>query len=281
MNVLNQRKPGAIRDHGQLRTQMYLSDVAAMGIHNPGCASTQRWFCEDDAVTETWTDSLWSEASAIYQAILDHPFLRGLTSGTLPPDRFGYYVAQDAHYLRDYARALAVVAGKAPTHAAAGMFARHSAATVDVELALHASLLPELGLDPADLDGIGVSPSTLSYTSYLLATVHGGSFVEGLAAILPCYWIYARVGAELCERGSPDPRYQRWIDTYAGEEFGTVVAEVLTFADLVGQQLGAAEAIRARQHFVTTARYEWMFWDAAWRLEQWPIIAAGAGNVSS
>src|SRR5664279_2702420 len=182
-------------------------------------------------MTRTWTDSLWAEGSASYQAILEHPFLRGLTSGSLDPERFAYYVAQDAHYLRDYARALAVVGAKAPTHAAAGMFARHAADTVDVEIALHQTLLPEFGLDPAGLDAVPVSPTTLGYTSYLLATVYGGSFAEGLAAVLPCYWIYARVGAALVEKGSPDPRYQRWIDTYAGDAFAATVADVLALAD--------------------------------------------------
>ena len=222
-------------------------------------------------MTRTWTDSLWAEGSASYQAILEHPFLRGLTSGSLDPERFAYYVAQDAHYLRDYARALAVVGAKAPTHAAAGMFARHAADTVDVEIALHQTLLPEFGLDPAGLDAVPVSPTTLGYTSYLLATAHGGSFAEGLAAVLPCYWIYARVGAALLDQGSPDQRYQRWIDAYAGEDFASTVTEVLTFADSVGTDLGAADDARARRHFAITSRYEWMFWDAAWRLERWPI----------
>ena len=222
-------------------------------------------------MTRTWTDSLWAEGSASYQAILEHPFLRGLTSGSLDPERFAYYVAQDAHYLRVYARALAVVGAKAPTHAAAGMFARHAADTVDVEIALHRTLLPEFGLDPAGLDAIPVSPTTLGYTSYLLATAHGGSFAEGLAAVLPCYWIYARVGAALLDQGSPDQRYQRWIDAYAGEDFASTVAEVLSFADSVGPDLVAADDARARRHFAITSRYEWMFWDAAWRLERWPI----------
>ena len=228
--------------------------------------------CQDGRVTQTWTASLWGEGSATYRAILEHPFLSELTSGTLPPEKFGYYLAQDAHYLRDFARALAVVGSKAPTLGVAGMFARHAGATVDVELALHESLLPELGLDPARLEFIPVSPTTLGYTSYLLATAHGGSFAEGLAAVLPCYWIYARVGAALLERGSPDPRYQRWIDTYGGEEFAVTVAEVLACGDTVGAGLGPVDDARARQHFAITARYEWMFWDAAWRLEQWPPI---------
>jgi thiaminase/transcriptional activator TenA len=26
-----------------------------------------------------------------------------------------------------------------------------------------------------------------------------------------------------------------------------------------------------RHHFLTTSKYEWMFWDASYRREQWPI----------
>jgi thiaminase/transcriptional activator TenA len=219
----------------------------------------------------SWTARLWSESAGVYAAILDHPFLAGLTSGALDARAFAYYVAQDAHYLREYARALAIVGAKAPTHADTGMFARHAAGTVDVELALHGTLLDELGLDAAAVDRTPVAPTTRAYTSYLLATAYGGSFAEGVAAVLPCYWIYAEVGAALVAQGSPDARYQRWIDTYAGEEFAAVVDEVLALADRIGPALGAVDEARARAHFATTARYEWMFWDAAWRQEPWPL----------
>ena len=182
-------------------------------------------------MTQSWTGDLWTVAEGTYGAILDHPFVEGLTSGTLEEASFAYYVVQDAHYLRDYARTLAIVGAKAPTHADTGLFATHAAETVEVELALHETLLPELGLDPAVVAGTTVSPTTTGYTSYLLATAYGGSFAEGLAAVLPCYWIYARVGAALVEKGSPDPRYQRWIDTYAGDAFAATVADVLALAD--------------------------------------------------
>jgi thiaminase (transcriptional activator TenA) len=220
---------------------------------------------------DSWTARLWSEAAGTYAAILEHPFLAGLTDGSLDPDAFAHYVVQDAYYLRDFARALTVVGSKAPTHAGVGMFARHAAGTVDVELALHESLLPELGLDPGTIAATPVAPTTRAYTSYLLATAHGGTFADGVAAVLPCYWIYAEVGAELVKRGSPDPRYQRWIDTYADAEYQAIVAEALALTDDVGPTLSAADDARARAHFATTARYEWMFWDAAWRREVWPI----------
>jgi thiaminase/transcriptional activator TenA len=225
-------------------------------------------------VADTWTTRLWSAAEPIYAAILEHPFLTGLTDGSLPPAAFAYFLGQDAHYLRDYARALAVVGAKAPTHADVGMFGRHAAETAEVELALHTTVLPQLGVDAASL---APSPTTTAYTSYLLATAYGGSFADGLAAVLPCYWIYLRVGQALVERGSPDPRYQRWIDTYSGDGFVATVAEVLAVADRTAESLGVEEEQRARRHFVATARYEWMFWDAAWRGEQWPL---GAGSAT-
>lgn len=219
----------------------------------------------------SWSTRLWQEMEPTYAAILAHPFLTGLTDGTLDRGTFGYYVTQDMHYLRDYARALAVVGAKAPTQADTAMFARHAAGAVEVELALHATLLPDLGPDVAAVVDAAVAPATRAYTSYLLATAYGGSFAEGLAAVLPCYWIYAQVGKDLLERGSPDPHYQRWIDTYAGEEFTEIVAKVLALVDRTGPTLGPAEEARARTHLATTARYEWMFWDAAYRCEDWPL----------
>jgi thiaminase (transcriptional activator TenA) len=220
---------------------------------------------------EAWSTRLWTEIEPIFAAILAHPFVTGLRDGTLDIDAFAQYVAQDVHYLRDYARALAIVGAKAPSLADTAMFARHAAEVFDVELALHGSLLPEIGLDSAAVSAAPVTPTTRAYTSYLLATAYGGSFAEGLAAILPCYWIYARVGAALAESGSTDRRYQLWIDSYGGEEFAATVAEVLALTDRVGLTLSASEEEIARAHFATTSRYEWMFFDAAHRRETWPV----------
>lgn len=219
----------------------------------------------------SWTTALWSEIAPIFDAIVAHPFVTGLTDGSLASDAFAGYVAQDVHYLRTYARALGLVAAKAPTLAGTAVFARHAAEVFDVELSLHDELLPALGLSAEAVDAAPMSPTTQAYNSYLLATAYGGSFADGLAAVLPCYWIYAEVGAELLARGSTDPRYQRWIDSYGGDDFAATVTEVLDLADRTGPTLTPADEAAARAHFVTTARYEWMFFDAAYRREVWPV----------
>jgi thiaminase/transcriptional activator TenA len=215
-------------------------------------------------------DDLWSDITAVYDAILAHPFLTGLADGTLPRETFRHYVVQDAHYLRGYARALAVCAAKAPTEDATVMFAGHAAGAIAAERDLHASLLDELGT--LDLDGDDeVAPATQAYLSYLLATAHGGSYADAVGAVLPCYWIYARVGEHLLATGSPDPLYARWIAMYGGEDFQAVVDAVLAETDRAAGTLSPTDLARMRAHFVTTSRYEWMFWDGAYRRETWPV----------
>ena len=176
---------------------------------------------------ERFRHRMWSAMEGIFARILAHPFVAGLTDGSLPRDAFAHYVVQDALYLVDYARALAIVGAKGPDEHAIAKFAAHAQGAIEVERSLHLGLFRELGVTDAEVRAAPVMPTTLAYTSYLLRSCHQGSFAEGLAAVLPCYWIYAEVGARLLVRSSPDPAYARWIATYGGEEFGKIVADVL------------------------------------------------------
>jgi thiaminase/transcriptional activator TenA len=222
-------------------------------------------------MADSLTAGLWQGITDIYQAILAHPFVSGLTDGSLPPESFAFYVVQDVLYLRRFAQALAAVGSRAPDTAGTEMFARHAASIVQVEMGLHDSLLAGLGIDPSSLDSAEEAPTTLAYNSYLIAATLGGSYAEGIGAVLPCYWIYWEVGKHLLAAGSPDPRYQRWIDTYSGDEYGSDVREVLAVADKLGPDLAPAERIRVQRHFRVTSRYEWMFWDMGYRRQSWPV----------
>jgi thiaminase/transcriptional activator TenA len=217
------------------------------------------------------TDELWSAIEPVYDEILAHPFLAGLTDGTLPRQAFRYFVVQDSHYLRDYARALAVCAAKAPGEAEVRAFADDAVGAIAAEQGMHAEFLTAFGDTAEQAAAEPVMPTTRAYTSYLLATVYGGSFAEAVAAVLPCYWIYARVGERLLAASSPEPLYAKWIATYGDEQFQSVVRRVLDLTDRLGTEISPAERRRMVEHFTTTSTYEWMFWDAAWRGETWPV----------
>jgi thiaminase/transcriptional activator TenA len=219
----------------------------------------------------TLTHRLWASIDGIFKHILEHPFMRGLTDGSLDPDVFRFYVAQDALYLRDYARALAICGAKAPEEETIKMFCEHAAGAIAVERQLHEAFFEDFDLTEDEVRRTPMAPTNHAYTSCLLVVAYGGSFPEALGAILPCYWIYWEVGRSLLDRGSPNPLYQRWIDTYGGEEFADIVRAVLALADRLGEGLSGEEEARVTEHFVTTARYEWMFWDMGYRQERWPI----------
>ncbi|GAA4560821.1 thiaminase II [Planotetraspora kaengkrachanensis] len=223
------------------------------------------------AIRRPFSEELWDAIVPTYKAILDHPFITGLVDGTLPRDAFRHFVVQDSHYLRDYARALALCAAKAPTEDDVRAFASDAVGAIAAEQDMHSAFMADLGGSAEQAATAPVGPTTQAYTSYLLATVYGGSFLDGLAAVLPCYWIYARVGEELLERSSPDPLYRRWIAAYGDEAFQSVVRRVVALADRAGEEATDGQRAGARDHFVTTSRYEWMFWDAAWRREAWPV----------
>jgi thiaminase/transcriptional activator TenA len=218
-----------------------------------------------------FTSELWRSIRSIYNEILAHPFLRGLTDGTLTEERFRFYVLQDAVYLREYARALSLAGVRSPDVSALVMFNQHSAGAITVERSLHEGFLKDLGVAREEAEATRASPTTLAYTSFLLRTATLGDYPQVLGAVLPCYWIYREVGKALLERGSPEPRYQKWIDTYGGEEFGALVESVLNLTDGVCVDLNPSQKARVGEAFVVTSRYEWMFWDAAWRREDWPV----------
>jgi len=136
------------------------------------------------------------------------------------------------------------------------LFTQHAADAIAVEQHLHTSLLSELGVNPDMVLEAEAGPATTAYIDHLLATCATGSFSDGLAAVLPCYWIYAQVGQRLLARSSPDPRYARWISTYAGPAFADTVGAVLDVADRVGERLSNTSARRAEHLNTVHSRHE-------------------------
>jgi thiaminase/transcriptional activator TenA len=218
-----------------------------------------------------FSDTLWQRIEGIYRHILAHPFLTGLTDGSLSEDAFRFYATQDALYLRDFARGLSLLAAKAPTDDVMIMFSEHAKNAIVVERALHGSFFKDWGLTPQDVYATPLAPNNVLYTSYLLRIAYERPFHEGLGAFLPCYWIYWEVGKELERRGSSVSIYQRWIDTYASAEFGDIVQQVIALLDQVAETLTIAAREEVAKHFVMTSRFEYLFWDMGYRRQAWEI----------
>src|SRR5262249_30815192 len=125
-----------------------------------------------------FTEELWQSIEPIYAAILRHPFLTGLTDGSLPRESFEFYARQDALYLREFARALSIAAARAPEDDWIIMFNEHAAGALRVERALHEAFFREFGLSPQAVTATLLAPTNVAYTSYLRAVAYAAPFHE-------------------------------------------------------------------------------------------------------
>src|SRR4051812_10877794 len=119
-----------------------------------------------------FSEEAWQRTAALRAAIHRLEFNTELAAGTLAPERFGFYILQDAIYLGEYARVLAIAAAKAPDAATVQVFAGDAVQAIAVEQALHGRYLAEFGVAPEAVAAAEPSPDCLAYTSFLLATAH-------------------------------------------------------------------------------------------------------------
>ncbi|MDE6371811.1 MAG: thiaminase II, partial [Duncaniella sp.] len=54
-----------------------------------------------------WSDEAWGEIVPMFGKILSLPFIKELTAGTLPEEKFLFYLRQDSVYLSSYVQVLA------------------------------------------------------------------------------------------------------------------------------------------------------------------------------
>jgi thiaminase/transcriptional activator TenA len=201
-------------------------------------------------------------ADPIWQAQHDHPFVRGVGDGTLPVKAFERYVRQDYVFLIEYARLLALGAARAPDLATMRRFAELAQAILVTEMDLHRAYARRFGITEAQLEAEEPAPQTRAYTTFLLRTATIGDFGELAAALLPCMWGYAEIGARLADRPRPaDERYAEWIDTYASEEFAELAAWCRRLVDRLGAEAGEPGRRRMERAFRACSEPELAFWD--------------------
>ncbi len=222
-------------------------------------------------VAQQFSVEAWQRNAGVYAKILAMPFNTDLAAGTLREDRFRHYMIQDAHYLEGFARALSLASAKGRDADHVVHFAGAAQTAIIVERSLHADYFVKFGVTPDDFAAARPSPVCDHYVSWLLRVAALEPFEVVLASLLPCFWIYREVGKDILGRAVKPNAYQAWIDTYAGVEFDEAVDAVIKVVDEVAQDASPRTRDAMHAAFSRAVQHEWMFWDSAYRLGDWPV----------
>lgn len=222
-------------------------------------------------MSRRWSDDAWVAVAPRYADVLAHPFVVALGDGTLAEEVFARYLLDDAHYLVGYARTLAALAARVPTPDGIALLAEAAAGAITAERGLHRAFLLPRGLDPdAAETGSGPSPTCRAYTGYLAEQAATAPVEVALAAVVPCFRVYAEVGrhvAALAARrqvAAGEHPYAAWVATYADEEFDAVTRRVEALADDLAAATTSGVRDAMTQAYAVATDLEWRFWDQAW-----------------
>jgi len=235
---------------------------------------------------ESFSQRLRRKADAVWEAQHRHPFVRGIGDGALDLEAFKFWVRQDYLFLIEYARVLGLAAAKAPDLETMTRFAGLLDETLRVEMGLHRSYAAEFGISEEELEREEMAPATRAYTDFLVRTAAVGDFAELVAALTPCMWGFCEIAQRLAAGPQPADaparptslsgrqaggRYRRWIEMYSSPEFAELARWCRDLLDRVAGGLRGEEQRHLENAFLTSSRYEYLFWEAAYRREGWPV----------
>lgn len=215
----------------------------------------------------SFSDTLCTEAQPIWEAIHRHPFLLELQAGTLPIEKFRFFLAQDWYYLDAFARTVGLLLGRART--TPDLERLSPRLLTPVEKPLHRKLFDLAGLTEEAVAVAPIAPTNRAYMNHMLTAAALGSPGEAIAALLPCPWTYDEIGRRL--PAVSHPVYGEWAAFYREGFLRESVSAWRSLLDEAAAEAGPFERERLREAFLTSSRYEHAFWEMAYRMETWPV----------
>lgn len=200
-----------------------------------------------------------------------HPFVQGMSDGSLPRADFLTYLVQDYLFLIQFSRAWALAVVKADTLEDMRACSRTVHTLLDHEMALHVETCAAEGIDIDTMLATPEAVTNIAYTRYVLEAGLSGDFLELLVALMPCVLGYGEIGQRLAGESAPDTPYRPWIDTYAGVEYQQACVDAGALLDRaiarrLGDQLQSSPRWPALvERFATASRLEAAFWDLGQR----------------
>lgn len=215
-----------------------------------------------------FTDLAHAATEASWTASKRHPFITQLCAGTLPLATFRYYLIQDHYYLQEFGRLHDLAADQSNDADVAQRLHAGAEHLRQGEIAVRQTFFDRLQITSEEVAATPIAPTGYAYTSHLYRALATSGPAGAVAGLLPCYWLYAEIGQELAQAGSPVPIYQDWLNTYDADDYTGMMADQLALANHVATPANQAELLTI---FKRSSWYELHFWQMALDHETWAL----------
>ncbi|MYL58963.1 thiaminase II [Virgibacillus halodenitrificans] len=216
-----------------------------------------------------FTDTLREATEKSWEQSVNHPFVKGIVNGDLPLETFKYYILQDIYYLKHFGKVHAMAAAQAEDFHVTAMLAEKAKSTAQAELTVHKAHAEILNINEKDTENFKPAPTAYGYTAHLYRAALSGSLGQTVAALLPCYWLYADIGQTYKDAKPKEKIYQNWINTYADDWFHTSTQEQIDLLNSIAEKSSESEKEKMKEQFIIAKEYELAFWEMAYTKEQW------------
>lgn len=238
-------------------------------------------------MTDSFVAQCEQNAADVWAAYRNHPWIEAMAAGTLPVEKFISFQVNDAPYLVDLHRSLALGVAKAPP----GSSWSKAATTVldDVwvlnEVQAKQDLLAELGYtETLRIDPGTYSPAREAYANHLVRTALEGDIGDIASALLPCAMFTKVIGERFAGVVIPGPpAYQKWADIYVQRAVHRMAEAHASMMEACARRTDQAGRDRMMLLYLRSVQHQVDVFDSAWRLDvAWPGSApAGGGEAAA
>lgn len=206
-------------------------------------------------------------ADLVWEDGYRQPFLRELGEGTLPREKFAFYLLQDYRYLNEYAKVHALATTKTSDLEVMQFMVNVQNNIFSVESSVHRKYMASYGVSEEEMTDVKQSMFARAYTSNILAIAYEKELVDILVAVLPCAWVYAdygqRLAAEFADTLDSNP-YKSWVDMYKTDEFWQCSVWLIEHIERLTADLSEERKQELIDIFITGVQNEYMFWASAY-----------------
>lgn len=211
---------------------------------------------------ETLSDQILRENAGVFNAMVDHRFVRDIIADTLPDPVFERYLVYEGAFVDTAISIFAFATAKAETIEQQRWLIGVLDVLANGQVAYFEAAFAARGIDPADHD-LGCT-GVAAFRDGMLAIARDGDFLDIVAAMFAAEWMYWTWSREAATHAISDPMLKEWVDLHAHDDFGAQALWLKDQLDRAGERLDVSARARLSSIFARAQALEIAFHDAAY-----------------